>query len=196
MARRNDHTREELISITLNTVKDFLNDNSYHELSLRKVANMIGYVPSTLVNVFGSYNLLLLHAVAQTLDELANEAKSVVEQSPDTKTALYQLAYCYHDFAKKHPHRWQLIFEHNMNGEVLPEWQAERIANMTGMLEQLLSHLAPQRTKQEVLQASRVLWSGVHGITLLSVDDKFFAAEPIDGKKLIDNLLSSYIANW
>ena len=64
---------------------------------------MIGYVPSTLVNVFGSYNLLLLHAVAQTLDELANEAKSVVEQSPDTKIALYRLAYCYHDFAKKHP---------------------------------------------------------------------------------------------
>ncbi|GLT18222.1 TetR family transcriptional regulator [Vibrio zhanjiangensis] len=196
MARRNDHTREELISLTLDTVKDFLNENSYHELSLRKVANMIGYVPSTLVNVFGNYNLLLLHAVAQTLDELACEAKSVVEQSPDTKNALYQLAYCYHDFAQKHPYRWQLIFEHNMNGEQLPEWQAERIANMTGMLEQLLSLLAPQRSKQEVLQASRVLWSGVHGITLLSVDDKFFAAEPIDGKKLIENLLSNYIANW
>ena len=53
-----------------------------------------------------------------------------------------------------------------MNGEVLPEWQAERIANMTGMLEQLLSHLAPQRTKQEVLQASRVL-SGLVCMALL-----------------------------
>ena len=82
MARRNDHTREELISITLNTVKEFLNDNSYHELSLRKVANMIGYVPSTLVNVFGSYNLLLLHAVAQTLDELASEAKDCCRTKP------------------------------------------------------------------------------------------------------------------
>ncbi len=196
MARRNDHTREELIALTLETVKDFLSDNSYHDLSLRKIANMIGYVPSTLVNVFGSYNLLLLHAVAQTLDELASEAKLVVEQSTDNTTALYHLAYCYHDFAQRHPHRWQLIFEHNMNGDVLPEWQAERIANMTGMLEQLLSQLAPQRNSKEVLQASRVLWSGVHGITLLSVDDKFFAAEPIEGKKLIDNLLSSYIANW
>ncbi|MDN3610462.1 TetR/AcrR family transcriptional regulator [Vibrio ostreicida] len=196
MARRNDHTREELIALTLETVKQFLNENSYHELSLRKVANMIGYVPSTLVNVFGNYNLLLLHAVAQTLDELAEEAKRVVSQSHNTKTALYELAYCYHDFAQRSPHRWQLIFEHNMNGETLPEWQAERINNMTSMLEQLLQATAPQRSTAEVLQASRVLWSGVHGITLLSVDDKFFAAEPIDGKELINNLITNYLTNW
>lgn len=196
MARRNDHTREELIALTLDTVKEFLNEHSYHELSLRKIANMIGYVPSTLVNVFGNYNLLLLHAVAQTLDELSQDARKVVAGCQDPQSALYELAYCYHDFAQRHPHRWQLIFEHNMNGEALPEWQAERIDHMTAMLEGLLKVLAPQRTDSEVLQASRVLWSGVHGITLLSVDDKFFAAEPIDGKELIENLLSNYLANW
>lgn len=196
MARRNDHTREQLIALTLNTVKDFLEENSYHELSLRKIANMIGYVPSTLVNVFGNYNLLLLHVVAQTLDELSEEAKLVVGECQDHKVALSELAYCYHDFAQKHPHRWQLIFEHNMNGETLPEWQTQRIDSMTGMLEQLLRALAPERSEDEVLKASRVLWSGVHGITLLSVDDKFFAADPIDGKELIDNLLSNYLINW
>ncbi|KHA61325.1 TetR family transcriptional regulator [Vibrio variabilis] len=196
MARRNDHTREQLIALTLDTVKDFLEQNSYHELSLRKIANMIGYVPSTLVNVFGNYNLLLLHVVAQTLDELSEEAKNVVGGSVDHQTALYQLAYCYHDFAQKHPHRWQLIFEHNMNGEALPEWQSQRIDSMTGMLEHLLRVLAPERSEDEVLKASRVLWSGVHGITLLSVDDKFFAADPIDGKELIDNLLTNYLVNW
>ncbi|MCE7623522.1 TetR/AcrR family transcriptional regulator [Vibrio fluvialis] len=196
MARRNDHTREELVSLTLKTVKEFLGSHSYHELSLRKIATMIGYVPSTLVNVFGNYNLLLLHVVAQTLDELSSEAKAVVSQCKDPEQALYQLAYCYHDFAQKNPYRWQLIFEHNMNGEVLPEWQAERIDTMTSMLEGLLKVIAPQRSDGEILRTSRVLWSGVHGITLLSVDDKFFAAEPIDGKALIEDLLSNYLANW
>ena len=196
MARRNDHTRDQLIALTLNTVKRFLADHSYHELSLRKIANMIGYVPSTLVNVFGSYNLLLLHVVAQTLDELSAEAQVVVNQSQDPKEALYELAYCYQDFAQCHPHRWQLIFAHNMNGDKLPEWQSARIDNMTGMLEGLLRILAPSRNDGEVLQASRVLWAGVHGITLLSVDDKFFASEAINGKELIDNLLSNYLKNW
>jgi len=196
MARRNDHTREELINLTLEQVKLFLSYNSYHELSLRKLASMIGYVPSTLVNVFGSYNLLLLHAVAQTLDELAEEAQKQVETCKEPREALLKLAHCYHDFALAAPYRWQLIFEHNMNGEDLPEWQAQRIDNMTGMLEGLLATLAPQRTEDEVLRASRVLWSGVHGITLLSVDDKFFADKPMDGNELIDNLISQYLLNW
>ncbi|HGH6024989.1 TPA: TetR/AcrR family transcriptional regulator [Vibrio mimicus] len=196
MARRNDHTREELVALTLDRVKQFLDTHSYHELSLRKVATMIGYVPSTLVNVFGNYNLLLLHVVAQTLDELAQEAQQAVKSTPYPKDALYQLAYCYHNFAKRNPYRWQLIFEHNMNGEALPEWQAQRIDNMTSMLEGLLKVIAPLRSEQEVLQASRVLWSGVHGITVLSVDDKFFATEPIDGNALIENLLNHYLANW
>ncbi|MGC9423333.1 TetR/AcrR family transcriptional regulator [Vibrio sp.] len=196
MARRNDHTREELVSLTLKAAKEFLSKHSYHEMSLRKIAAMIGYVPSTLVNVFGNYNLLLLHVVAQTLDELAYEAKLVVSQCQDPKKALYLLAICYHDFAHKNPYRWQLIFEHNMNGEVLPEWQAERIEQMTSMLEGLLQIIAPHKTQNEILRTSRVLWAGVHGITLLSVDDKFFAKQPVDGKALIDDLLTQYLSHW
>jgi len=196
MARRNDHTREELIDLTLNKVQQFLTEHSYHELSLRKIANMIGYVPSTLINIFGSYNLLLLHAVAQTLDELSLEAKSVVCPSQTPYEALFQLAYCYHNFALTKPYRWQLIFEHDMNGEDLPSWQIARINAMTGMLEELLRRLSPTHSKSEISTASRVLWAGVHGITLLSVDNKFFVNSGVNGNELIDNLLSQYLRTW
>lgn len=196
MARRNDHTREELTELTLLEVKNFLADKPHHELSLRKIANLVGYVPSTLVNIFGNYNLLLLHVIAETLDELAAQAQDILVSQPQPKEALYQLAYCYLEFAHANPYRWQLIFDHNMNGEELPQWQAQRIENMTGMLEGLLKQLSPERDDSEILQASRVLWAGVHGITLLSVDDKFFAAEPIDGKKLIADLMSRYLIDW
>lgn len=196
MARRNDHTREELVKLTLEQVKLFLNEHPHHELSLRKVANMIGYVPSTLVNVFGSYNLLLLKAVAQTLDELSEQAALAVENAHDPLDALHKLAHCYHDFALEHPHRWQLIFQHTMNGEELPDWQSSRIDKMTGMLEDLLAMLRPAGSNKNVLEASRVLWAGVHGITLLSVDDKFFSTTPMDGKLLINNLLSNYLNAW
>lgn len=196
MARRNDHTREELIELTLTEVQHFLMQHSHHELSLRKVASMIGYAPSTLVNIFGNYNLLLLHAVAQTIDELKIMAADTVSQSDSYLNALYQLAYCYHDFAKANPYRWQLIFQHTMHGESLPEWQAERIDQLTSMLEELIMHISSGRSKTEVVEASRVVWAGVHGITLLSVDNKFFTQTPVDGKQLITNLLDNYLAGW
>ena len=196
MARRNDHTREELVNMTLEQVKNFLDEHPHHELSLRKVAAMIGYVPSTLVNVFGNYNLLLLHAVAQTLDELFAEAEALMQDVASPEDALRKLAYCYLDFAAKHPYRWQLIFQHTMQGEELPEWQSARINNMTGMLESLIRQITPQKSDEEVLEASRVLWAGVHGITLLSVDDKLFTSTPVDGKALIDNLINTYLNAW
>lgn len=196
MARRNDHTREELVSMTLEQVKNFLEQHPHHELSLRKVAAMIGYVPSTLVNVFGNYNLLLLQAVAQTLDELFAEAEAAMQHVATPEEALRKLAYCYLDFAQRHPYRWQLIFQHTMNGEELPDWQAERIDNMTGMLESLIRQLTPNKTDDAILEVSRVLWAGVHGITLLSVDDKLFTATPVDGRALIDNLIDTYLKTW
>lgn len=196
MARRNDHTREELIELTLKKVKEFLAVHPHHDLSLRKVATQIGYVPSTLVNVFGNYNLLLLQVVAQTVDELQIEASKALEQSNSTEEALFNLAYCYHDFAQQNPYRWQLIFQHTMNGEDLPDWQSNRIEAMTGMLEKLIAILSPNKSPIEIVQASRVLWAGVHGITVLSVDDKFFTSDPIDGKALIENLLLNYLKSW
>lgn len=196
MARRNDHTREELVQLTLDNVCEFLSHQPHHDLSLRKVATMIGYVPSTLVNVFGSYNLLLLKVIAQIVDELRAQASQAVDASSSSENALYNLAYCYHDFAVAHPYRWQLIFQHTMNGEDLPDWQAERIDGMTTMLESLITMLAPEKSRSEIIEASRVLWAGVHGITLLSVDDKFFTSTPVEGKVLISNLLSNYLASW
>ncbi|HIF9341852.1 TPA: TetR/AcrR family transcriptional regulator [Photobacterium damselae] len=196
MARRNDHTREELVNMTLEQVKSFLSEHPHHELSLRKVAAMIGYVPSTLVNVFGNYNLLLLHAVAQTLDEMSQEAEASMKDAISAEDALRRLAYCYLEFATQHPYRWQLIFQHTMNGEDLPEWQSERIDNMTGMLEALIRQITPNKSEDEILEASRVLWAGVHGITLLTVDDKLFTSTPVDGKALIDNLLNTYLNTW
>lgn len=196
MARRNDHTREELVAMTLEHVKNFLAEHPHHELSLRKIAAMIGYVPSTLVNVFGNYNLLLLHAVAQTLDELFADAEVQMAQAQSAEDALRKLAYCYLDFAIRNPYRWQLIFQHTMNGEELPEWQTERIDNMTGMLETLIRQITPDQSDAGILEASRVLWAGVHGITLLTVDDKLFTSSPVNGKALIDNLMNTYLNAW
>jgi len=193
MARRNDHTREELINLTLNKAKEFLTEQPHHKLSLRKLANAIDYVPSTLVNVFGNYNLLLLQVVAQTVDELQAEAAKTLETSASPQDALYNLAYCYHDFAQHNPYRWRLIFQHSMNGEDLPDWQSQRIHKMTSMLEHLVAVISPEKSHEEVVESSRVLWAGVHGITQLSVDDMFFTSEPINGKALISNLLSNYL---
>ncbi len=197
MARRNDHTREELVELTLEQVKSFLQQHPHHELSLRKIAGMIGYVPSTLINVFGSYNLLLLEAVNQTMDEIYHEFEQILQQELSPIETFELIAYCYHDYAVANPYRWQLIFQHSMNGTPLPEHAVARISRVTGLLESLTAATAAERkTQYEILEASRVLWASVHGITGLSMDDAFFASSKLEGKVLIKNFLDSYLSQW
>ncbi|OCH12698.1 MULTISPECIES: TetR/AcrR family transcriptional regulator [unclassified Aliivibrio] len=196
MARRNDHTHHEIRHMALENVKVFLGDHSHHELSLRKLAKSIGYVPSTLVNIFGSYNLLLLRAIAQTLDEIMLQVDQGLENNARPEEALKAIAYCYYDFAQQHPNRWRLVFQHNMNGEALPDWQENRISQIMKVLEEIIQAINPTKAQSEIEQSSRVIWASVHGITLLSLDDLLFSSTPIDGHLLIDNLLLNYINQW
>ena len=196
MARRNDHTHNEIRQMALENVKVFLGEHSHHELSLRKLAKSIGYVPSTLVNIFGSYNLLLLRAIAHTLDEIMLQVNQGLENSATPEEALKAIAYCYYEFAQQQPNRWRLVFQHNMNGEELPDWQENRISQMMGVLEEIIKTINPAKDKTEIEQSSRVIWASVHGITLLSLDDLFFSSTPINGQLLIDNLLLNYINQW
>lgn len=196
MARRNDHSHQEIRNMALDNVKLFLGEHSHHELSLRKLAKSIGYVPSTLVNIFGSYNLLLLHSIAQTLDELMVRISQDIEKSTTSEDALKAIACCYYDFAQQHPNRWKLVFQHNMNGEALPEWQENRINQMMSILENIITQINHSKTHEQIVETSRVIWAGVHGITLLSLDDLLFSSVPIDGHKLIDNFLLNYINQW
>lgn len=41
MARRNDHSHQEIREMALDNVKLFLNEHSHHELSLRKLAKAL-----------------------------------------------------------------------------------------------------------------------------------------------------------
>ena len=192
MARRNDHTREELISITINEVNAFLENKPYHELSLRKLASLIGYVPSTLVNIFGSYDLLLLEVNAKTLDELFLDMGKAIYEEADPLKSLKKMAYCYLNFAEKNTYRWQLIFQHKVNSDKLPEWHSLRINKLIEILDNLVRKVKPSLSNDGLTETSRLIWASVHGITLLSVDDKLFMNRNTNGRILIDNFFNNY----
>ena len=69
MARRNDHSREQIQQMAIAAAISILNEEGLANLSTRKVASEIGYTVGTLYLVFRNLNELLLHVNAATLDE-------------------------------------------------------------------------------------------------------------------------------
>ncbi|WP_115717921.1 TetR-like C-terminal domain-containing protein [Gallaecimonas mangrovi] len=192
MGRRNDHSADEFDQMVVRTVWHWLESRSASELSLRKIAGLIGYAPSTLVSVYGSYSLLLLRVNSFILDQLTLALKEQV-QSDSPREQLLETALAYLGFAKQYPHAFRLVFEHKMpEGQKLPAFFNEKLAAMFDMVEGPLTVLHNHLTSQQLEMEARMLWASVHGICNLDIDDKLFW-DGGGGEALICTLLGNLL---
>lgn len=197
MARRNDHTPEELNEEVVERVLLFLQKSPADQLSLRKLAKLVGYSPGTLINHFGSYNHLILAANAKTLDQISDLLLHAMGQSPDPRKRLGLYAKRYWQFALDHPYQWQILFEHHLPEEdEVPSWQLNRIYKLFDIIELCLKEIKPNASALECHEASRTLWASVHGICALALDNKLFASNSLDINGMIDSLLTHFLRAW
>ena len=70
MARRSDHSREEIKEMALNAAMEVLEQEGPKGLSARKVASAIGYTVGTLYLVFKNQQEMVLQLNARTLDDM------------------------------------------------------------------------------------------------------------------------------
>lgn len=197
MARRKDHSPEELQELVISSVLQYLQQQSAHALSLRQIAKMVGYSPGTLINLFGSYAHLLLAVNAHTLDQISERLAQKLASAAnlDAQQQLRLFAEEYLVFAQQHTYQWRLVFEHRLDEEV-PDWQQNRINQLFALIELRLAKLAPHAKSLELQQASRTIWASVHGICMLEVDNKIFASADISGLSMIQSLINHYLAAW
>jgi AcrR family transcriptional regulator len=202
MARRQDHSPEELRALVLSSVLEFLQTQSAQALSLRQVAKRVGYSPGTLINLFGSYAHLLLAVNACTLDQISERLEKQLTETADldAQQQLLLFAHEYLLFAQQHTFQWRLLFEHRLDEEV-PDWQQNRINQLFELIELRLTQLAQLAGPDELQQASRTIWASVHGICMLEVDNKVFAStsshcQAVNGKSMIHSLLHNYLTSW
>ena len=123
--------------------------------------------------------LLLLAVNARTLDDVHQQLQQAIRQSEQQHGSPVQqleaAANRYCQYASQHPHLWRLLFEHRLaDDEPLPTWQAQRIDTLFSLIESRLSALHPAASADQCRTAARVIWSGVHGICSLVLDNKIF----------------------
>lgn len=193
MARRSDHSRDQIHEMALSATERIVGEQGYQGLSARKVAGAIGYTVGTLYLVFDNLDDLILQVNGRTLDRL--HARMVQEQAKQkqAKERLLQLGHSYIQFACEEPHTWQMIFEHRLTGErEIPEWFQLKVARMFALVETGLEPLAAQHSPGEIALAARALWSGVHGVCILAVSDKL----DVVGVESVQNLTDLLVGNF
>lgn len=197
MARRSDHTREQLTELALRSTEELLNSKPASELSTRQIATKMGYTVGTLYQIFKNLPDLLLHVNARTLKRLYDDCLKLDIDKHKAEDNILAYANLYLDFAHNHLGLWTLIFDANILGEDdLPDWYLSQVNALFALVEAQLSQIRPECSEQDITRTSRVLWSSVHGICTLSINNNLFVKSACNSNELIASLISNYLKGW
>jgi len=197
MARRNDHTREELQSMAIDATRSIIAREGIEGVSARKVAQDIGYTVGTLYQAFENIHDLVLHANAFTLSEMLGDLEMAYMGSRDPLQRMVKMADAYLLFANTHQAQWAAVFRHSLpKGYVMPDWYQARIDALFALVENGVRAMAPKRNRQAIQGAARTLWSGVHGICILHTGDKLYSDHIASPRSLLHSLVKHYLHSW
>jgi len=197
MARRNDHSREEIQAMAIEAAIRILNEEGPGSLSTRKVAKAIGYTVGTLYLVFKNLDELILQVNATTLDELESAIVAVSEDQPDAVATLKAMALAYLHYAQDNFARWSLLFTHQLSDNTaIPEWFDAKVVAVFEKVQTPLHEIRPDCDAQTYLQAAREIWSGVHGACDLGLKGKLSLGGEFKADLLIESLIENYLVGF
>ena len=98
MARRSDHSREELHALALTAARRIVEAEGLRGLGARRVAREIGYTIGTIYNIFEDFDDLIDQMNSQTLDQL-HQVCGRLEGEDEPATRLRRLADRYVGFS-------------------------------------------------------------------------------------------------
>lgn len=146
-------------------------------LKTRELAREIGVANGAVYNLVEDMDELILRVGSRTLarlDAALSEAESRGPAVPADMLVRIALAYCY--FAAENLQLWRALFEHRMApGKDLPEWAISEQMDMFRHIYRPLAALYPRRSAEQLSVTARSMFSAVHGMVALGLEQKLIA---------------------
>lgn len=152
----------------------------------RRIAREADCSVGTLYNVFGGIDGLIVAANSRTLSTLGEKLETAGRGARNGAIVdrLLALALAYRDFAFEQNNRWRALFEHRMEpGKPVPDgYRAQQNALFEMVEEDLVSYI-PDRAER--FSAARALFSSVHGIVWLALDNKLGSQDAEEAERQV-----------
>lgn len=194
MARRSDHSRQELYAMVMDTARTIVEQNGLRQLTARNVAAAIGYSPGTLYNLFENLDELIIHLNATTLDALY-EAISSVKRTGEPEKDLKAMLRVYLAFLEKNTALWTAIFEFRPPGDdQMPDWYREKVGKLMTSIEEAIAPLFTDSESAARQQAAGILWSSLHGVCTLAKDGRLCPISDQSKPQMAESLIVNFLA--
>ena len=194
MARRSDHTREELHAMFLDAALATTRAQGVEAVTARNLASAIGYSPGTIYQVFENLDDVVVQLKVIVLDRLvARLDEAPARGAPEQR--ILGLVAVYVAFAAEEPHLWHALFEAGLpSGAALPDSFGGHIARGLGRVERELAPLFAAGDRAGPARAATTIWAGLHGIVALARSTAVSRASRGDAAVLAQDFARTYLA--
>jgi AcrR family transcriptional regulator len=179
---RQEREKQELRQAILAAAGELFLEQGYERFSLRKVAERVGYSPTTIYLYFRDKDDLLFTVVEEGFKRFGQQLAAAAESQEDAWERLIALGRAYVAFGLQNPVYYQLMFMqradflmHTPVGESQPRIMSFQVLRQT--VQQAID--AGVLRPGDAESYSDVLWALVHGMVSLAISMPMFDASRI-----------------
>lgn len=168
---------QDLHDRLLTAAEQAIAEDGLSSIRARTLADAVGCSVGAIYGVFADLDTLILAVNGRTLDAIS----AALQQAGGDEAAerLVNLANAYLDYAVANRPRWMALFKHRMPpGQAITPSYAERQAAAFAEVEGPLAALCPTLSSEARALLARTLFSAVHGMVELGLDERV-AAMPL-----------------
>ena len=162
-------------------------------LRARDLAKDAGCALGAIYNVFDDLDALIMAVNGRTFQRLGRAVSLSLEGGeglPPTER-LIRMSHAYLGFAAENKFLWRALFDVQMTRDgPAPDWYREALNGLFAHIAGPVSELFPDESSEEVNLMTRALFSSVHGIVLLGLENRISGVPPEQIEVMISRVLT------
>jgi len=150
-------------------------EKGVNELRARDLASEAGCSLGQIYNVFEDLDMLVLYVSLRTLERIDDVMKENERwtQGCSPSQIMVGLSHSYYAFVVENTNLWRTLFEHALPAHrELPDWIVHKQVDLLSHICTPLRQLVPKASEEKLLETAQLLFSAVHGVVNLSVDQR------------------------
>ena len=179
--------------LMIETARGQISSKGLRSLKVRDVADAADCSIGSVYNEFGDFDGLILTVNRETVQALT--ARLVAVPATDPVLQLHGLADAYLTFAAEHANLLRALFEHRMEDDrPFPEDILLMVMQAFALMHEPLVRLLPDRNPEEVALLARMMFSAVHGIISLGLEERMVAVPPEKLRQQLAQFVDTHLA--
>ncbi|WP_420010873.1 TetR/AcrR family transcriptional regulator [Tateyamaria sp.] len=191
---RRNSLREKLIEIAEAQIEE----NGAKAIQARPLAQAAGCSVGAIYNAFGDLQDIVMAVNGRTFAKLGRHVAAALEgkEALPPSERLIAMSYAYLEYAGEHPQLWRALFDLRMSTDMdVPPWYLAELAHLFSYIDGPVRECFPDLEAEDVSLMTRALFSSVHGIVLLGLENRISGVPREQVRRMIAMVLRSATEN-